>query len=347
MEKKSCDTCIRWICGILFTVFAFCWLHYFQHDLLCVASNRLLYGIESPVEQQAHNQLLISLLLTAVALLLVVPGRIILRFKKGMYACNYLLSAAFLGIITGYDGSSLLGQSYTVWMVTAIFAVVLFLICKIVASVPKSEYNDRPRTLAGNLLLLSLLFSMVGYLGNTDENLHRRLRMENLLSEGDYVTLLEIGMNEEESDPAIDLLRAKAMLNLQSGDNPAGSAIGARLFSYPISNPSALSQSLKALDNNQAYLASCLLEGNTQSFLDSIKIDSYQKLPTYYMQALVIANDSIAGTKFPRQYAEEKALYNSFCETLAPLELEPQQYQANATFIKFHTTYFWYYTFRR
>lgn len=345
MEKKSCDTCIRWICGILFTAFAFCWLYYFQHDLLCAAYNKLLYGIESPVEQQAHIHLIISLLLTAFALFLVIPGRFLLRFKKGLYSLNYLFSAAFLGVITGYDGSSLLGQGYTVWMVTAIFVVVLFLICKIIASVPKSDYNDRPRTLAGNLLLMSLLFSMVGYLGNTDENLHRRLRMEKLLSEGDYVTLLEIGMNEEESDPAIDMLRAQAMLNLPS--NPTGSEIGACLFSYPISNPSFLSQSLKALDNDQAYLASCLLDGNIQFFSDSINIDSYQKLPTYYMQALVIANDSIASSKFPRQYAEEKALYDSFCETLAPLELEPQQYQANATFIKFHTTYFWYYTFKR
>ena len=347
MEKKSCDKCIRWICAVLFSVFAFSWLFFFQQDLLCAAYNKLLYGIEDPGELLTHNHIIVSLLLTALALLLVIPGRFVLRFKKGLYACNYLFSAAFLGVITGYDGDSIIGQDSTVWIVTIVFVVLLYLICKIVASVPRSEYNDRPRTLAGNLLLMSLLFCMTGYLGNTDENLHRRLRMEKLYSEGEYTNVLEIGRHEEESDYKIDLLRAKSMLNLTSDSNPSGSEIGELLFRYSISNPKALSRSLKMMDSEQAYLASCLLEGNLVSFTDTIDYDAYKIIPTYYMQALVLANDSAAQARFPQQYADEQLLYDSFCEALEPLEYEPKQFQANSTFIPFHETYFWFYSFKK
>lgn len=346
MEKKSCDKCVRWLCGILFSAFAFCWLFFFQRDLLNAEINCAFAGNERLCEHLSGSLFIISLL-TIFSLLLAIPGRIILRFKKGLYACNYLFSATFLGLITGFDGDNLLGQGSTIWMVTAVFAVVLFLICKLVASVPRSEYNDRSRTLAGNLLLLSMLFCMVGYLGNTDENLHRRLHMERLYADGDYDGLLEVGRYEEESDQAIDLLRAKAMLSLPFDSNPAGSGIGEHLFCYSISNPIALSQSLKELDNDEAYLASCLLEGNIQSFSDRINIDSYQKLPTYYMQALVLANDSASRAKFPQQYAQELSTYDSFCEALEPIETEPKQFQANSTFIDFHETYFWFYSFCR
>lgn len=290
-----------------------------------------------------NHHFLVSVALTSISMLLAIPGGIVLRFKKGLYGCNYLFSAAFLGVITGYDGDSLFGQSYTEWIVTGIFMLVLFLICKIVASVPKSEYNDRPRTLAGNLLLMSLLFCLTGYLGNTEENLHRRLRMEQLYNDGRYEDLLGYGRYEEESDPGIDLLRSKAMLALEA--TPGGSGIGDMLFSYSISDPRKLARSLSGLDYTQAYLSACLLNRDIESFRDSIHLEDYKELPTYYMQALVIADDSLAAVQFPRQFKDEKTLYDSFCDAVESVEHEPRQYQANSTFISFHESYFWFYTF--
>ena len=292
-----------------------------------------------------NHHFLVSVALTAISMLLAIPGRIVLRFKKGLYGCNYLFSAAFLGVITGYDGDSLFGQSYTEWIVTGIFMLVLFLICKIVASVPKSEYNDRPRTLAGNLLLMSLLFCLAGYLGNTDENLHRRLRMEQLYNDGRYEDLLEVGRYEEESDSGIDLLRAKAMLNIEA--NPAGSGIGDMLFKYSISDSRKLARSLRGMDNTQAYLSACLLDRDSESFRDSINLEDYKELPVYYIQALVIADDSMAAVRFPKQFKDERDLYDSFCDAVESVEHEPRQYQANSTFINFHESYFWFYTFRK
>ena len=343
MVNKYCDKCVRWLCGILFSAFAFCWLYFFQQDLLCAAYNKLLYGESANV---LHHHIAISLLLVALALALVIPGRNILRFKKGLYACNYLLSATFLGAITGFDGDSFFGQSSTVWIVTAVFAVVLIFICKMVASVPRSDYNDRPRTLTGNLLIMCLLFSMVGFLGNTDENLHRRLCMEHLFSDGEYERLLEVGRNEEESDWNIDLLRAKAMLEIPFESNPAGSGIGELLFSYSISDPFLLSEALKGMDGTQAYLTSCLLTGDICAFADSIDLSRYRIMPQYYMQALVIAGDSSAMNMFPVQYKKELSGYNSFLNKIESLDEDTETFLANSTYIDFHSTYYWFYRFR-
>lgn len=347
MVKKSSDKSVRWLCGILFAAFAFCWLYFFQRELL-QAENRVLFSAENGLRIWMFNHhLLVSLFLTVIALLLALPGKIVLRFKKGLYACNYLFSAAFLGVITGYDGKSLFGQSYAVWIVTGALMLVLFLVCKIVASVPKSEYNDRPRTLAGNFLILSLLFCITSFLGNTDENLHRRLRMEKLYEQGRYEDLFNYGRYEEESDPGIDLLRAKAMLDYPVKDFPKGCEIGGLLFRYNISDPKALAKSLRNMNDSQAYLSACLLDGDLDSFRDSIHLEDYPYMPNYYMQALVLANDSLAAVRFPQQFKDEKSYYESFLRDVENVKSEPKQFQANSTFIGHHESYFWYYTFRR
>ena len=346
MEKKSSDKLGRWVCVILFSAFSFCWLYFLQHDLIRAEFSSLISGNENISELFLHSRIALPLSLTLVALLLVFPGRLILRFKKGLYACNYIFSAVFLGAVTGYDGDSILGQSNNEWVVTIAFLVILFLVCKIVSSVPKSEYNYRLRALAGNLFIMSLLFCMVAYLGNTDENLHRGLRMERLFDEGEYAELLEVGRYEEESDKNIDLLRAKTMLRLSSEEKSVGTGIGDLLFCYSISDPDALSESLKNMDDIQAYLASCLLDSDLSSFCDSINLDSFKTMPKFFMQALVMADDNNAREKFPHQFAEEESAYKSFGDAMELLDLEPKQIQANSTYNKFHNTYYWYYTFK-
>ena len=348
MEKKSSDKYIRWICAILFSAFAFCWLFFFQRELLCATFYELCPDNEKLTGFISRQYFAVSLFLTVLALLLAIPGRILLRFRKGLYACNYLLSAVFLGVITGYDGGeNLLAQTRTEWIVTGVFVIVLFLICKIVASVPRSEYNDRPRTIAGNLLIMCLLFCMVGVLGNTNEYLHRNFKIKSLYSQGEYERLLEVGRLEKETDIEVELFRAKAMLELPSDGNPDGSRIGDMLFNYSISVPLNLANELDYIDNPQAYLASCLLRKDITSFADSINLDEYKTLPVFYMQALILADSSRASVKFPQQYKEAKSEYDSFLNALESVKDEPQRIRANTTYIAYHNTYYWFYTFFR
>ena len=346
MGKNSCDTCVKWLCAILFATFAFCWLYFFQQDLVCASIRELLADNKDLSLSLSGHHFLISVLLTAVSLLLAKPGVVLFRFRKGLYACNYLFSALFLGAITGYDGNPLSGRSNAVWIVSLVLVVVLFVICKMVSTLPKSDYNDRTRTLAGNLLIMSSLFSLTAFMGNTDENLHRSLRMEHLYAHGKYNDLLQVGRMEEESDSAIDLLRAKAMLNIPSDGNPKGSMIGEMLFDYSIYDPAALSDELLEIDNTQVYLASCLLRGDLDSFRDSIDLNDYRVVPRFFMQALVLANDSHAMELFPDKYRTEQSLLDSFMDRLEAVKDEPLAYRANSTFIDYHSTYYWFSLFR-
>ena len=335
---------MRILCEVVFAAFSFCWIHFFQGDLICSAYQRVFEGSDSLLEM-AHHHIALSVVLTLIAMLFCLLGRLLFRFKSGLYGCNYILAAAFLGIITGFDGDYLLGQSTAEWFTALAFLIVLPVCCKIIESVPKSSYNNVQRAVAGNLFILSLLFIMVGCLGNTDENLHRKLRMEHYLSQGEYDELLQVGKFEEESSKEIDLLRVQAMLNLESGNNPADSKIGDLLFGYSIADPVSLSIALKKMESIEAYLASCLLDGDMGSFTDSIDIGRYVEMPKYYMQAMVMEGDSLIQSKYPEQFSGEKALYDEFLNDLESLSGQSQQFKANSTFIKYHNTYYWFHCF--
>ena len=346
MQKKVDDKIIMFFCELFFVSFTFCWINFFQGELFYAvfyepfADSSILLWVVS-------HKVLRSILLTLFIMMICRIGCLLFRFSSSLYACNYLLAAIALGAITGYDGEHVFGQSAVEWIVTAVVALILLLVCKMLSSIPKSSYNDHIRSLAGNVIILSILFSMVGILGNTEENLHRRLRMEHLMMDGDYEKLLEVGRYEEESDKDIDLLRAKAMLNLPVTANPAGSGIGEQLFRYSIANPKSLAESLKCIDNPQAYLTSCLLACDIKSFRDSLDLNEYKILPSSYIQALVLIDDSLAAAKFPKQFKEEMERLDSFHKELEPLKNEPVRFMANSTYIEYHETYFWFYTFRK
>ncbi len=345
MQKKVEDKGMRVLCEVMFLTFTVCWIHFFQRDLICAAYKSTFPGTDSLFTAIPHLRLILSVALIAIVLCICALGRLILRFRGGLYGCNYLPAAVYVGAITGFDGHDLFGQTTIEWFTATAFFVVLLIVCKIVASVPKSSYNTNQRAVAGNLLIMSLLFILIGILGNTDENLHRKLYMERLYSEEYYSELLEVGRHEEESNPSIDLLRAKSMLNLPA--TPAGSEIGEMLFRYNISDPNTLADSLDNMTYTQAFLSSCLLKGDIASFRDSIHLEDYKQLPTYYMQALILADDSLASVRFPNQFNQETERYNAFLNELDSVSSEPIQIQANTTFIAFHESYYWFYTFRK
>jgi len=340
MQRKVDYKGMRVLCEVLFIGFTFCWIHIFQGDLVSAGFQDLFEGNERLLVMVEHHHLPLSIALTLFVFLFCLLGRLILRFNAGLYACNYLLASLVLGAVTGYDGESLFGQSSGQWLVAAAYSVALIIICKIVASVPKSSYNNILRSVTGNLFLMSLLFILTGFLGNTDENLHRQLRMESLMAQGEYEELLKVGLNEEESNQAIDMLRVQAMLNLTTDGNPAGSGIGEYLFSYSISDAVTLSDKLKTMDGMEPYLASCLLDGDLASFKGNIEIDSYREMPKYYLQALVMADDTLASKQ--RHFDRERAQYDEFLDELEPLADYPLQFRANRTYVKYHKTYYWF-----
>ena len=361
MTRKGDFKGVRVFCGVIFLTFAVLWLCLFQGNLIDECwyhlTGRYVMG---GMANFNYRHLILPFILAVLITLIEIPVARLLRLRDGLIACNYLISAILLGLVAGFDGHEPFSQDMTVWIISAVFSVLLLIICKVIQTVPRQAVMNAPRVVSGNLLILSLLFCLTVYLGNTDENYHRKLQIEQLVKQGKYEKALQIGRYEEETDSEIILWRVDAMLHAPA--EIPGSVIGERMFQYPM--PNSIDQrsviaSLMAVNQDDtpelaqnARLAAYLLECRLKSFTDYLQYKSTLmdrwtdgSVPRYFMQALVIANDTIASERFPRQFKAEQECYESFQSKLEPIKTESKQFQANTTYINFHETYFWFYTF--
>lgn len=348
------DKGIRILCAVLFLAFAFCWFRFFQGDLTVAALAFVSHGTLS------FPRLPAALILTVLSYLPVLLSEKVFKFRAGQYAANYVPSALILGALSGFDGSRLFPQSAAQWIAAAVICLVILLVCKVLSMIRRSPMDSPSRRFAGTLVIMLILMITAVQLGNTDENLHRRLMIERLVTDGKYDKALSVGRFEEESDVSIAWLRAQAMLQTETESGVDGSAIGEMLFAYPVPDAKDLALRLKKSENGNAQLAAYLLERDIDAFVGaigsdsaSLNLSSWQNdaLPMYYMQAVVIASSigydisDAAQLLYPDQFRQEKSAYEAFCRQLDPLKSETRQYAANSLFIDYHETYYWFYEF--
>ena len=360
MQSKSDDKKVKWLCGILFIAFALSWLCLFQVDLLDQLYKSLMHkfgydGIEGYGEINFHYYA-IPVALAVLITLLEIPVSRLFRFRNGLYACNYLLSALLLGTVTGFEDynccSILSGPDISVWISTAIFSVVLFIVCKIIQTVPPLQsLHNGPRIFSGNLLIMTMLFCLVGFLGNTDENLHRALMINRFTADGQFEKALRVGENEEESNYAVSNARLDAMLRLDAA-NP-GTGIGEYLFNFPVDNRDSMLDYLQLAstgaehDSLSAVIAMAMINRDLEKADSLISPYVYQgTVPKYYMQLLVLTENKEAADHLPNEYEAQKEILDNLRKLLENIKDESMQFQANSTYIKYRKTYFWYYIFK-
>lgn len=347
MDARNNDRTTRLAWAVLFGVFAFSWIHFFQGELLCAMLRSVTGGKWNALFE---HRILITLPLTLLVLLTAIPSHRLIGFKGGMYACNYLLPAILLGALTGYSSTAVFGQTLSQWITVLAISIALWTVCKIVASVPKSQYCKKQREACGNLFILSILFCITATLGNTDENLHRKLRIEHYLHLGQYEKALSIGVYEHETNSAISLARLDAMLRMDA--QKPGSGVGEYLFTFPLDNAKELLEALSVMsgrteyDSNSVEIAQALISRNL-SKAESLIAPYIDKgvMPKYYMQLMVLTGNQQAAAKHSVQYSEQKAILDSFKTQLEQLSSENLRFQSNSTYIDYHTTYYWFYTF--
>ena len=353
---------VRWLCGILFMAFALSWLCLFQADLLDELYQSLMHrwgydGIVGYGESNFHYYA-IPVALALLITLLEIPVARLFRFRDGLYACNYLISALLLGTVTGFEDYNccmiISGPDTKVWIAIVIFCVVLFIVCKIIQKVPRQSLLNGPRIVSGNLLIMTLLFCIVGILGNTDENLHRALMIHRYTADGQFEKALQVGEKEEEANYTVANARLDAMLRLDAA-NP-GTGIGEHLFNYPIDNRNrhSMLDFLQLATTGYVYDSLSVVIAMSMINCELEKADSlitpyiYKgKVPKFYMQLLVLTDNKEAADRLPKEYAAQKEILDKFRESLENLRNQSEQFQANSTYIKFHKTYFWYYKFSK
>ena len=181
-KKKQNDsaTTVRVVCAIVFILFSWCWLYYFQYDLLTMAQHVLSHGLTH------YNRLVGAIVVTVVLMLLQNLVSKVTRLGKSFYALTFFPSMLSLGMLTNIvpepDGG--INHEFSGWLCLLILIAwggVSYVVTKL------QELDDAPnpnifsRTMWVNLLIMVFMMMSVAGIGNTDAVFHYRMRAERSL----------------------------------------------------------------------------------------------------------------------------------------------------------------------
>lgn len=224
-DKNSSTLGIQLMCAIVFVVFSFCWLYFFQADILMMTQHVLSNGMTR--YYPFVGALLITLVLWAIQFVVYA----FMPLTKRSHALTYLPSMLLLGLLSavvpkGADGIEM-GVS---WYVPVLILIVWCLLTRIGRLAQEVEYDkvielfSQPMWI--NVLIMSLLIMMVAWMGNSNAVTHYRMKVERKLLEGDIDGALKVGRKSLESDADLTMLRMYALARKGT--------LGENLFNYPV-----------------------------------------------------------------------------------------------------------------
>ena len=224
-DKNSSTLSIRLMCAIVFVVFSFCWLYFFQADMMMMTQHVLSHGMTR------YHPLLGTVLITLVlwAIQFIVYALVPLTMRS--HALTYLPSMLLLGMLSavvpvGADGIEM-GFS---WYVPILILLVWWLLTRVGRLAQEVEYDkvislfSQPMWI--NALIMSLLIILVAWMGNSNAVMHYRMKMEHALLDGNFDKALKVGKKSLESDADLTMLRMYALARKGT--------MGEHLFEYPV-----------------------------------------------------------------------------------------------------------------
>ena len=230
-DVKNNSTLLQFACAIVFILFVFIYLYFFQSDLLFMLQHVLSGGATR------YDRTVGAVLITLVLYLLQIGINKITRFGGGLHALTYVPSLSLLLMLTGVDTDFVSGPLSVTRLVLALLFIVTFVLFAVIygvnhknCSADASGSSLEVEQLWKNLLTLSLMFIVVCLCGNTDRVFHYRLRMERFLCSGNYAEALEVGEKSDDADSSLTMLRVYALSRSKQ--------LGDRLFEYPLAGGS-------------------------------------------------------------------------------------------------------------
>ena len=222
-------TLLQTACAIVFLLFVFVYLYFFQADLLSMLQHVLSGGATH------YDRTIGTVIITAVLYLVHIGARRLGGLDRVCHALSYFPSLLLLAALTdvGVDFSVSPLRGLWLWLAPLLLAVYVFLSlavkCNWIETLLPS-YSAPISVLWKNLLLMACMFIAVCLCGNNDSVLHYRLRVERLLGSGAYSKALMVGEKSDETDASLTMLRAYALS--RSGQ------LGERLFEFPLTGGS-------------------------------------------------------------------------------------------------------------
>ncbi|MCH5312508.1 MAG: hypothetical protein J1E57_11255 [Prevotella sp.] len=215
----------RMMCAIVFTLFTWTYLYFFQADTLAVAQHVLSEGVTN------YNSIVSSILITVILLVIQFFVYRLFRLDNACHVLTYLPSAAILAMITDINCNIDFEHDFLGWCIAMPIILVVSLVVMLVAKKLQSDDSNTPshlfsRTMWVSMLLFVCMFSAVCAVSNTNAVFQYRVRAETCLINKDYEGALEIGKKSLETDSSLTMIRAYALA--RRGE------LGEKLFTYPI-----------------------------------------------------------------------------------------------------------------
>ena len=222
-------TLLQTACAIVFLLFVFVYLYFFQADLLSMLQHVLSGGATH------YDRTVGTVVITAVLYLVHLGAKRLGGLDRVCHALSYFPSLLLLAALTDVEVDFSVNplRGLWLWLAPLLLAVYVFLSLAVkynwIETLPPS-YSAPISVLWKNLLLMACMFIAVCLCGNNDSVLHYRLRVERLLGSGAYSKALMVGEKSDEADASLTMLRAYALS--RSGQ------LGERLFEFPLTGGS-------------------------------------------------------------------------------------------------------------
>lgn len=221
---------IRVVCAIVFLLFTFFWLYFFQGDMLAVAQQGLSGG--KTHYNRTIGAAIVTVVLFGLHLLIFVLTRLTRRTHALTYLPSMLLLAFVSSISTPFHWGAWLWATPLVlllWGVAVWLSKQLLPIGETVETRIRLQLFSRLTWI--NTLQMALMMIGVVAVSNTNAVQHFRVHAEVALMEGDTDEALRVGSQSLETDESLTMLRIFALS--QRGQ------LADRLFEYAVSGTSA------------------------------------------------------------------------------------------------------------
>ncbi|RRD02224.1 DUF6057 family protein [Prevotella sp. OH937_COT-195] len=230
-KKSESTVVIRVFCAIAFFGFTFCYMYFYQCDLIGAMQHVLSCG------QTSYSRPVGAVIVTLLLYLLQIGVYSITKQNRHAHALTYFPSLMLLCLLTGVEDTFDKHFALSTWTWLSPILIVMFALTVYLLMKYKPYMSDKSgsglfsEASWVNMLLMALMFFSVGIFSNGNDVLHYRMKIERFMNEGKYAEALDVGKSSLETDSSLVMLRANVLA--RSG------LLGERLFEYPLIGGSA------------------------------------------------------------------------------------------------------------
>ena len=225
-SRNESTMTVRVMCALVFVVFCFLWLYFFQADVLYITQHALSGG------QTRYGRLWGAVIITLLLFLVQIGVYKLTRLDKNVHALTWFPSMLLLTVLTSANQDIDVHFTFGPWLwlfplLLAGWGACVWMLNR------KDDLYERPvpsglfsRRMWINQLTMALMICGVGFGSNTNAVFHFRTHAEVALLYGDDAEALRVGGRSLETDGHLMMVRMYA-LSRQG-------LLGERLFAYPL-----------------------------------------------------------------------------------------------------------------